>query len=273
MPDLESIAAELYALPPSEFTAERNERAKSEGGPLGAAVKSLAKPSAAAWATNLLARERPDEVAQLFDLGDALRDAQEGADRSTLTKLGSQRRALVSALAKQAGALAKDAGHAVNASALTDIQSTLNAGMSDAGAAAAVASGRLVRALAGDGLDAVDLTDAVGGALPAMRATAARPAKKLDKRAVEAARKARAEAEARLREATATAEAAEKAVEEAGRVRESLVGERDELREHLADVEAELGEAGRALDEAQRARKAAVRDRDRAERSLPAPAD
>jgi len=268
MADLDSIAAELYALLPAEFTAARNERAKAESGALAAAVKALAKPSPAAWATNLLAREKPDELAQLFALGDALREAQEGADRSTLTTLGSQRRALVSALAKEAGALAKKAGHAVNAAALVDIQGTLNAGMSHTGAAAAVSSARLVRALSGDGVDAVDLADAVGGTLPGARAAAR--AKKPTKKAEEAARRARAEAEERLREATRAAETAEKAAADAARRRGSLVSERDELREQLADVEAELGEADRALDEAERASKATARDRDRAERALPA---
>lgn len=273
MADLESIAAELYALVPAEFTAARNDRAKNEGGPLGADVKALPKPSAAAWATNLLAREKGDEVAQLFALGDALRDAQDGMDRATLNALGSQRRALVSALAKQAGALANDAGHPVNAQALVEIERTLNAGMSDAGAAAAVTSGRLVRTLSGDGLDAVDLDDAVAGALPEPRAAAkgaksggAKQAKKPSQKAEEAARKARAEADARVRDATKAAETAVKAAEAAARLRRSLVQERDELREQLADVDAELAEAGRALDDAERADKSAARDLERAER-------
>ena len=268
MADLDPIAADLYALPPAEFTAARNERAKSVGGAVGAAVKALAKPSAAAWATNLLARAKPDELAQLFTLGDALREAQDGADRATLTTLGSQRRALVAALAKEAAALAEEAGHALNAAAVTDIQGTLNAGMADAGAAAAVSSARLVRALAGDGLDAVDLADAVGGSLPEMRAKAA--PKKPTRKAAEAARRARAEAEARLKEATAAADAAEKAATDAARRREALVAERDELRERLADVETELGGATRALDEADRAGTTATRDRDRAEQALDA---
>ena len=276
MADLESIAAELYALVPAEFTAARNDRAKNEGGPLGAEVKALPKPSAAAWATNLLARQKGDEVAQLFALGDALRDAQDGMDRATLNALGAQRRSLVSALAKQAGALATDAGHPVNAQALVDIERTLNAGMSDAGAASAVTSGRLVRTLSGDGLDAVDLDDAVAGALPEPRAAAkgakgakpggTKPAEKPSQKAVEAARKARAEADARVRDATKAAETAAKAAEAAARLRQSLVQERDELREQLADVDAELTEAGRALDDAERADKSAARDLERAER-------
>jgi len=262
MTDLAAIATELYELLPTEFTAARNDRAKGETGELAKDVKALPKPSAAAWATNLLARERPDEVAQLFALGDSLRDAQDGLDRATLTKLGSQRRALVAALAKQAASLATEAGHPVNAAALVDIERTLQAGMSDAAAAAAVTSGRLVRALSGDGLEAVDLDEAVAGPLPEARARKKQKApvkkgptqKQLDaaEAAVAAARKAAKETERFAREA--------------GSAKESLTLEREELREQLADVEGELADATRAADAADRKRTTAERALEKAER-------
>ena len=262
MTDLAAIATELYALLPTEFTAARNERAKSHTGELAAEVKSLPRPSAAAWATNLLARERPDEVAQLFALGDSLRDAQDGLDRATLTKLGSQRRALVAALAKQAGSLATDAGHPVNAAALVDVERTLQAGMSDASAAAAVTSGRLVRALAGDGLEAVDLDDAVAGPLPGARPRTKpkAPVKKgPTKKQLDAA-------DAALATARKEAKDADRAAREAGSSKESLTLEREELREQLADVEGELADASRAAEKADRARTTAARALEKAER-------
>ncbi|WP_411700612.1 transposase [Conyzicola sp.] len=262
MTELAAVATELYALLPTEFTAARNARAKSEGGTLGTEVKSLPRPSAAAWAVNLLARERPDDVAQLFALGDSLRNAQDGFDRATLTKLGSQRRALVAALAKQAGSLAADAGHPVNAAAIIDVERTLQAGMSDAAAAAAVTSGRLVRALSGDGLEAVDLDDAVAGPLPHARARgkAKTPVKKApSKKKVEAA-------DAAVATARAAAADAERTARQAGSAKESLTLEREELREHLADVEGELADAARAFEAAERKRTTAARALEKAER-------
>ena len=262
MTDLAAIAAELYPLLPTEFTAARNERAKRETGQLATDIKALPKPSAAAWATNLLARERPDEVAQLFALGDSLRDAQDSLDRATLTKLGSQRRALVAALAKRAASLSTDTGHPVNAAAVVDIERTLQAGMSDAAAAAAVTSGRLVRALSGDGLEAVDLDDAVAGPLPEARARkkAKAPVKKGP------TQKQLDAADAAIVEARTAAKEAERTAREAGSARESLTLEREELREQLADVEGELADATRAATAADRARYTAARALEKAER-------
>jgi hypothetical protein len=263
MTDLAAVATELYALLPTEFTAARNERARNEGGAFGKEIKALPKPSAAAWATSLLARERPDDVAQLFALGDSLRNAQDGLDRATLTKLGSQRRALVAALAKQAGSLADDAGHPVNAAAIIDVERTLQAGMSDAAAAAAVTSGRLVRALSGDGLEAVDLADAVAGPIPEARARTKpkAPVKKApSKKKLEAA-------DAAVATARAAADEAERRARQAGSAKESLTLEREELREHLADVEGELADASRSVEAAERKRVAAARALEQAERA------
>jgi hypothetical protein len=61
--ELRRVAADLYALDPSEFTAARDARAaetrQAGDRELAAAVKGLRRPSAAAAALNLLARERP----------------------------------------------------------------------------------------------------------------------------------------------------------------------------------------------------------------------
>jgi len=257
MPDLESVASELYALLPTAFTAARNDRAKQLGGELGAAVKALTKPSAPAWATNLLARERPDEVGQLLALGESLRDAQDDLDRATLTKLGKQRRALVSALAKQAAALAKDAGHAINPAAVVDVERTLQAAMTDASAAAAVSSARLVRALSSDGVEDVDLEGAVAGEVPRapLRAVRSSP------QDLAKARKALEAAEEALR-------TAERAARDAADDRASLESERDDLREQLADLEGELLDSARAVERTEKERTKAARAVDRARAAL-----
>src|SRR6478735_4794190 len=54
---LDAIAVELYSLPPDDFTAARNARAAASDRALAARVKTLRKPTAAAWAVDLLARD------------------------------------------------------------------------------------------------------------------------------------------------------------------------------------------------------------------------
>ena len=80
--ELQRVAAELYALPGGEFTAARNARAKAlrtKQPELAAEVAKLPKPTAAAAAVNLLARDEPSEVRALAQAGRALRAAQEAA--------------------------------------------------------------------------------------------------------------------------------------------------------------------------------------------------
>ena len=166
MPDLVDVARELYALTPDEFTAARNKRAadaRSDGQKdLAASIRSLKKPSIGAWAVNLLVREQADEIDQVLELGRTLRAAQADLDSDALRKLSAQRRALVAALGKQAASLAKTSGHRISDAAVSEVEQTLNAAMADARAAAALKTARLTRTLDSVGLDAVDLTDAVG---------------------------------------------------------------------------------------------------------------
>jgi len=72
----------LYGLPLGEFTTARNARAKAlkqQDPELAAAVAALPKPSVAAGALNVLAREDPSEVRALIQSGKRLRAAQEAA--------------------------------------------------------------------------------------------------------------------------------------------------------------------------------------------------
>mgnify|MGYP001260838326 CR=1 FL=1 len=73
------IADELYALPLAEFTPLRDSRAKQVKGDdadLAKQVKSLRKPSLAAWVVNLLVRVDAEQVEQVLTVGAALREAQ-----------------------------------------------------------------------------------------------------------------------------------------------------------------------------------------------------
>ncbi|MFD1340378.1 transposase, partial [Microbacterium lemovicicum] len=161
---LDEIAAELYALPPEGFTAARNGRASSAPRALAARVKALRKPSVAAWAVDLLARQ--GQLAEAVELSAALREAQDDLDAAELAALGRQRRALVGALAAEAVRLADEQGVSVSSAAREEVEKTINAAVVDAAAAAAVLTGRLVRTLEPGGTDEATLAEAVGGSLP-----------------------------------------------------------------------------------------------------------
>ena len=270
---LDDIAAELYALPPGEFTAARNARAGLAGGTTARAVKALRKPSVAAWAVNLLARE--GQLAEALELSAALREAQDDLDAAEMSRLGRHRRQLVAALAKQAVELAKDAGVTVGAAAREDVEKTINAAVMDAGAAAAVMTGRLVKPLEAGDIEPATLADAVGGTLPDAIAPAAPRDDLAERRARKAAEKAAREAERLAGEAErelARIEARRtKAQERADHLAERI----DDLRRDLARLEDEAAEAAEKLERveaewtaaADRAREAA-KEAERARRAV-----
>jgi hypothetical protein len=152
--ELSEVASRLYGLDLEDFTGARNAaaaRAKSEGQPLLARqVKALAKPSLAAWALNRMARQSPQSLAGLSQLGTALQEAQQELDGATLRLLARDRTALLRSLVDQVGEQAAGHGHPLSGAALTAVEDTLRAALSSPLAAAAVLSGGLVRTLASD---------------------------------------------------------------------------------------------------------------------------
>jgi chromosome segregation ATPase len=270
MPDLVDVARELYALMPDEFTATRNKRAadaRSDGEKeLAASIRSLRKPSMAAWAVNLLVRERSEEIEQMLALGRMLRAAQTDLDSDSLRKLSGQRRALVAALGKQAASLAKASGQRISEATVTEVEQTLNAALADAGAAAALRTARLTRGLDSIGLEAVDLADAVGapedGVLEAAQATEEQPARlRPSKRTLDEARQKAADAARRADDAAAELKAVGERIDESARRRHELVAELEDLKSEVADLEERIS----ALDRDARQRE---RERDKAERSV-----
>jgi len=93
--DADEVADELYALPPGQFTATRNARAreaKAAGDRETATrIATLRKPTVLAWLVNLLVRELPDEIGGFLDLGDALREATATLSGPELRQLSGQR--------------------------------------------------------------------------------------------------------------------------------------------------------------------------------------
>lgn len=153
--DLTTIVAELYGLPPKEFTAARDARA-SEARTIGdkdvaTSLKHLRKPSIGAWMANMLVRQQPREIEKLVELGETLRTARnlEGAKIRSATK---QKQEMVTKLARQARAIATRLGQPVSQAAEIQLEATLDAAFADPKSAQSLRAGDLTTALHYSGL-------------------------------------------------------------------------------------------------------------------------
>lgn len=246
---------QLYLLPPEEFTAARDAATTAARPDADAvrALKALRKPSVAAWLVNRLVAEQPALVAQLLDLGPALAAAQADGDGDELRALGGQRRALVDAVVATAVDLAD---RPVSAAVRDEVAATLEAGLSDAGAADAVRSGRLVRALSYAGFGGVDLDGAVA-------VSPARPARA--RRKDEDGRAQRiAVAEAEALEAAGRLDDAVRLCERAQRDQTAAQGAADQARAQVELLRAQLSEAEAAAAQADSRRRKADKAADAA---------
>jgi hypothetical protein len=263
---------ELYALPPEEFTAVRNERAKAAKAAgdkdLAQAIGRLRKPSSAAWLLNQLARHQAGELDQFLAVGAALREAQAELDADQLKDLSRKRHQVVAAVARQARALARQLGNPVSDTVEGEVEQTLRAALADPDAAAAVAGGSLTRTLdyAGLGDTAVDLTGAVAlpGAARRRRAAGAARAEPVDTGGAERRRAEleQAERDAADRERDAAEAGAE--LDRADRRVEAAEGRRAAADDRIADLERELETAREEHAAAGRDVRAAGRERSRA---------
>lgn len=287
--ELSGIAAQLYALPYSAFVAARAAAAAEltaagaapEQRSLAAEVRSLPKPSLAAWAVNMLAAHRPGTLAELAVLGNSMRAAQSSLDAAALRSLGQERRHLLSSAVKTAGALAEQQGRKISSAVATEVEETLRAATADEGAAAAVRSGCLLRTLSADGVDVVDLTGAVAvpgagtgresvpaaGSLPDQpRLRAVRDEPRLAApSAVDRARAGLQAAEQAARTAAEEALRSQEQLAEATAQATRLADEASTLRERLARTEDDLKAVRKRLDfaaaKAQQAARAAGKER------------
>jgi hypothetical protein len=154
MADLEAEATRLYGLPVEEFTAARDARVKElrEDKELAKAVKGLRKPTVAAWAVNLLVREREDLVRQVLSIGDSLREAQSSAEGDALRELSKQRRQVVAAVVATTRELAQDEGVRLTDAVTDQVSGTLQAALADPDAAEVVLTGCLSQPLSSTGV-------------------------------------------------------------------------------------------------------------------------
>ena len=124
----------LFALPLDEVTSARNELAKrlKQDGDAEAAeqVRSLAKPSIAAWAMNQLARSDAAGVRSLLNVASRLRSAQERSLRGEraadeVRAAQAEERDVLRTLTHRAGELLRDAGRPATTATLDRVSSTL----------------------------------------------------------------------------------------------------------------------------------------------------
>ncbi|SDL03794.1 hypothetical protein SAMN05421869_121134 [Nonomuraea jiangxiensis] len=250
------MADRLYALPPPEFTAARaaEARAAKEAGDvrLSRDIAKLRRPTVSAWAVNRFARERPEELARLLEVGERLRAAWQEQDATALAEL-TQRRAEVTA---RLGRLVRQAGD-LSAAAGAEVDQTLEAAVVDAEAAAQVRGGRLVKPLSYSGFTPAPA--------PRQRPAAVRKSKEeAAKSKEEAAEAARRREEARAKERR-EAEAAHREWREA---LAAVTKEHDERAEEVARLERELAGARRRLDDSRQRLEVTQREERHARRRL-----
>jgi len=163
----------LYAVEPDEFMALRKSvvaEVKASGDAATAKeIGQLRKPSLAAWALNIVARERVSVIEALADVGERMRGAQSRMDTAALTGMRGERDAALAALVEAAVEVAGERERRLSPAVLDTVRATGIAALADESAQSAVASGQLTRALSYSGFGEVDLSDAVartaGGAI------------------------------------------------------------------------------------------------------------
>jgi hypothetical protein len=295
--DVDQVADELYGLLPEEFMAARKAReseAKADGDKaLAKEINSLPKPSTAAWVCNLLVREAPEEIAGLVELGELVREAQEGLAGDQLRALDVQRRQLVTALTRQARKLAYEQGHSVSTVVATQVEETLRAAMADPEAGQALLDGRLTSPLSYSGMGlgeqrphlrvvpppragkppapAKRPVDRSGSADERRRRTeeeARQAAEEKRRRELAEARQAADDAEADAEEAAEAAQAERARADELAAREVELSGRIEHLTRELARLREECSAVGTDLARVERRRKAADHRRREADAAL-----
>jgi hypothetical protein len=280
--ELDAEIDRLYGVPLDEFIRDRDElvkRLRSEGEREAAErIKKLRKPSAGAWALNQAVRRRRKETDALLEAGERLRESHEallsGGDPAALREAMQEERALASALADCAEAIASETGK--SGPALRErVRATLHAASVDEEARGELARGRFVREREAAGLGPLGagataapprrVARAAGeDAAPQGTRTRGRAAAGGRKRGGATARTedraAAAREEAAERERRERLAEAERAVEEARAELEDAEAAHSDAAEALQAAREAVGEA----EEAEREARAVARERRRA---------
>ena len=282
--DLSNATDELYAGGLEDFMPTRTrlvKEARADGDKaLAATIGKLRKPSASAWAINMLVRSAPDEVERVLALGAAFRQAQDDLDGAELRELTRQRQTLITAVVEQVQAVARDHDRPIGDAIASEVEQTFRAAMADPDAAAAVRGGALTTAISGSGLGSLKISDVAASIRPVLEivrtpapskgrgkgkpdpeAEAEREAREEQLERERAAKLAATELAAAERAAelaadrvTAAGEAVDRAKAQRTKMREAL----DELRKQVAAAEQDLATADDDVADAEEDRKTAT---------------
>jgi ubiquinone biosynthesis protein UbiJ len=291
--DTSSAELELYGLPPEDFIMARNDLAKAAmaAGDVAASaqVKTLRKPTLAAWLANQLVRAVPERIDELTELGAELRDAHLSRDGARLRILTPRRHDIVTELVRTARSLALDSGRKLTDAVADRLTETLDAALVDPGAAQLLRTGRMTSALRHVGFGVVDEAGEPAQIVssmperPARRPAAKRAKPKARSRADDKALQLRhqqlqdqvAEAVAEYDEAEAERakmeselDANEHHIADMRTAIERLNDELERVRRELKDAQGQSGRLERALTRATRAAAAAARRRDASQQRL-----
>ncbi|AYJ50661.1 hypothetical protein [Rhodococcus sp. P1Y] len=270
--ELDDVASELYAHDPAEFVTARKTAAaaaKDAGNrALATAIGKLRKPTTVGWMVNLLVRHEPEDIADLFDLGDRLRDAQRRSSTGDLRELSSDRQKSIRALTARAVDIAREHGRSATDDAAREVGQTLGAALADPEVAERVRGGRVVTAESYSGFGPAVL--ALAPDPDASRPDASRPgvsepdASEEDPRDAEAL----AEAERDLDDARQDEDAAREQAESAAASAEEAAARLSEIKQKLTSLRAELHETEALEADARKNEKSSERESRRLRRIL-----
>ncbi len=263
--------ARLLAVPLGDFVEERKRLATSLKN-LGRreeaqAIAKLAKPSAALWVVNQLARRERAAIRRLAELTAAMQGPRHTGD--DYAGLLAEHRDVLRSLRAAAEHVLVEAKIGVNPALLERITHTLRTGMADDEARAAIENARLLRevgdldfaSLLGAGASAAGLGGAAGrpAAAPRIAKESTRPAPvqpasrakpPADDTAARERERERDEQQARAREAEALAREQER---ERARARAAAAREAEQLRAKADASRKRVREEERAVEAARRA--------------------
>jgi hypothetical protein len=257
--DLDARLDELFTSEPKAFTATRDALArelKAAGRTDEAAeVKALRRPTVAVAAVNQVARDRPQEITELVELGDDLAALQgdPSVDRDQLRELTRRRRTLLQQLAQRAAA-----GTERPDNVRTAVTATLDAASLDDALRDDLQRGRLTHELSPAARFVLGGDDGTRSPPAPPRRPARTPHAAAPPRDELAVRRAKAELQAARERAAEVEESAAEQSAAAAEATERLAA----AHRHIADLEAALADARAELVDLKRAE----RDAQRAER-------
>jgi hypothetical protein len=262
--DIADALAELFGAPREDFTALRDtwvKRAKSQQRTdIADQLRSLRKPTVAAWLVNQVSRRHPDDVAALIDVGDALREAHHELAGDRLRVLSRRRQELSQALTRRARVIAREAGVSFGDAAVDQVESTWTSAAADTTAADLVRAGHLSAALTPD--SSQDWLAVASSSFERAASVPADPPPRPKDRTA-------------LRDARHELQQAERSLQQARRARENADHEAEaaavatrRLRERLAELERQVADAVDEERESASAAAAAEAATNEAERSV-----